>query len=392
MLKKGLNTSGKIGLCIILILLVFSTLAQNTIWLLISRFLQGGLIGVLFILGPLMISLAVPKDKLGYGFGLLSSSGYIGATSAPIISGIISQYFHWRLNFLIPIPILIIIIILLVKLNEEIDINQDPLDKVGSVLWIFGTIGILYGISIFLTIEGHIILIIGVILMVIFYFYENKIKYPLFKVSLLKNKAYVILNSIALICSLITNCTTLVISYYLYYSIGLGGALIGIILSILPTVRTIIAPITGKLADRYDARTITTIALGILAATMFLFTIINKLPIYWIIIILLLQSLGHAMCSPANNKQIITSVNKKDIKDANGLLSNLKAFAQIMGPLMFTIIFVIVTHTGIDSIDANTLIESISVLYTIFMILAIIGIILMIYLKYVPSKNKNASN
>lgn len=255
--------------------------------------------------------------------------------------------------------------------------------KKGSLLWIFGTIEILYGLANIFKPQGVISVIIGIILMIAFYKYEDRIENPLFNVSLLKNKQFNMLNIMAFIGKLVTDCTGMILTFYLAYIHNIEGAVIGLILMVLPIGQVIVAPLSGKLTDKKDPLVISIISLGLLTFTMFLFINIHELTIYGIILILLLQSIGYAMFSPANLKQIITSVNKKDVNDTSGFLSNIKTLGQVTGQIIVNIIFlIIIGNAEISSSNSVELIHSIKIIYSIFLVITIIGMIMGIYIKH----------
>lgn len=381
LLKKGLNTSGKICIGIITSLSLISVFSPNATILLISRLLQGGPIGVLYILGPILISLTMPREKLGLALGILSASGYVGLTLSPFISSFIIKELSWRFIFLLLIPLLIIEFVLLVKLKEEWEINKDPIDNIGSLLWFTGTLGIIYGISTIVEKQGIIIFIVGILLMIGFYFYEKRLSNPLFNINLIKNKKFMLSNTMATICSIITQSTPLIITYYLTYVLKIDVVNIGIILLILPIGQMIVAPISGKLSDKINPITVSTSAFAIFIVTMFLFTIINKLPFYLILTLLLLQSIGYALCYPSSNKYILTSVHKKDINDANGFLSNLRNTGHVTGTSITSIVFLIILGDhAVSSSNITQFIQSINIIYTLFTILSIVGLIIGIYI------------
>ena len=265
------------------------------------------------------------------------------------------------------------------KLNEEWEINKDSIDNIGSILWFVSSLGLLYGISTIVTKEGAICFVISIILTIVFYYYEKRRTNRLFNVELIKNKQFMLSSTMASICSIITQSTALIMTYYLSYALKIDITTIGIILLILPIGQVIVAPLSGKLSDNINPLHIIISSFGLFIVTMFLFQRIDKLPFYFTIIILLLQSIAYALCYPSSNKYIITSVDEKDINDANGFLSNLRNGGHVIGTSITSLVFLMTIGDSAINTYGSGLISGIKGTYTIFTILSIIGLILGIY-------------
>lgn len=383
LIKKGIKKSA-IKCCILsIILLIISFLALDQYTLLISRFLQGPMMGTLYILGPVIISLSIPKNKLGYALGILGSSGYIGLSLAPTLTGLIINYISWRYIFLTPIIFLLIIIILLLKNNMEYDVKQDPTDIYGSLLWIISTLLLIYGLSCY----DIILVVLSIILYIAFYLQEKRTEYPLFNVNLFKNKRFTFANINAMIMCIVTYSVSLVISYYLTYIKLMDPVIVGILLFITPICQIFISPISGKLSDKIHPTKISPIGFTVIIITMIIFTFINELPIIFLIIGLILQSVGYALFVPSNGKFIITSVPKENLNEVNSLYSNLRNIGNSLSTAIVNIIFIIIIGK-ISNASEITLLLSIKIIFIIFTIFGIIGLLLTLFNK----KNINHQN
>jgi MFS family permease len=118
---------------------------------------------------------------------------------------------------------------------------------------------------------------------------------------------------------------------YLLNSIGASPLSAGLIMAALPFWTTLVSPLSGRLADRLEARRVATIGLAIIVAGVFLYARLaeDATPV-WIIAVLSLLGAGIGLFIPANEKAAFSSVSTGDY----GMLSaTLTAFGTGSGAL-----------------------------------------------------------
>jgi EmrB/QacA subfamily drug resistance transporter len=118
---------------------------------------------------------------------------------------------------------------------------------------------------------------------------------------------------------------------YLLDSIGTSPLTAGIIMAALPFWTTVASPLSGRLADRFDARGVATTGLAIVACGVFLYARLNEeATAVWIVAVLSLVGVGVGLFIPANEKAAFSSVPTRDY----GMLSAmLTAFGTGSGAL-----------------------------------------------------------
>ena len=110
-------------------------LSSNIEFLLISRFIQGLNIAILNICVYMIIILGISENKVGQALGIVSSAGYVGMLISPTISGLITQFFGWRLVFIVLIIIFIFQLILIHFIKGEWKTDKKPIDNIGSLIF-----------------------------------------------------------------------------------------------------------------------------------------------------------------------------------------------------------------------------------------------------------------
>jgi MFS family permease len=191
--------------------------------------------------------------RRAWAFGVISGLGGIGAAAGPLLGGLITTAISWRAAFVFQAAVVVIIILLGRRITDPLPPDPTrPFDAVGAVLSGAGMFCLVFGIlqagtnNVLLT----VFLVIGVALLVAFYFYvralERKGKEPLLSTSLFKNRV----SDLALVTQniqwLILLGTSFVVSVYLqtvreYSAIRTGvvftAATVGLLISSLGAER-----------------------------------------------------------------------------------------------------------------------------------------------------------
>lgn len=164
--------------------------------LIISRILQG--LGAAFM-SPAALSIVLTKYREGHNRNVaLSVWGAVasgGAAAGVLLGGILTQYYGWRWNFFINVPISILIFIVAYKIipihdaeenNNAIDLPGAASITIGMLSLVYGlTQGPTYGWTSWSTLPFFGITIIS---LVFFYFNEKRQKHPLLPLEIFKNK------------------------------------------------------------------------------------------------------------------------------------------------------------------------------------------------------------
>jgi MFS family permease len=191
--------------------------------------------------------------RRAWAFGVISGLGGIGAAAGPLLGGLITTAISWRAAFVFQAAVVVIIILLGRRITDPLPPDPTrPFDAIGAVLSGAGMFCLVFGIlqagtnNVLLT----VFLVIGVALLVGFYFYvralERKGKEPLLSTSLFKNRV----SDLALVTQniqwLILLGTSFVVSVYLqtvreYSAIRTGvvftAATVGLLISSLGAER-----------------------------------------------------------------------------------------------------------------------------------------------------------
>jgi predicted MFS family arabinose efflux permease len=289
-----------------------------------------------------------------------------------------TQYLGWRSLFFLMIPFgLLVIALVYWKLHDEWAASRgEKFDLVGTILYSLMLFLIMYGFSGLPDISGIVMLILGVLGLLAFIRWETRIESPVFNVRLFKNITFAFSSLAALINYSATFAVTLLLSFYLQYVKDLDPQVAGLILVAQPVVMAIMAPIAGRMSDRFNARKIA--ATGMATVTLGLFTFVfldGNTPLNSIIIGLAILGLGFGLFSSPNTNVIMGSVERRFYGVASATVSTMRLIGQTMSIGIATLVFaLIIGRVQITPAQYPALLESIHLCFIIFTILCFVGI------------------
>ncbi|WP_155286662.1 MFS transporter [Lacticaseibacillus zhaodongensis] len=114
------------------------------------------------------------------------ATGGLGGSVGLIIGGLIASYFSWRIGFLINGPVGIVLFILAKKFIPRSKRARGTIDWSGAILSVLGIVAIIYGINGATYPVPTIVL--GVLLIVVFIWQEQRTAEPLMPLVLFKNR------------------------------------------------------------------------------------------------------------------------------------------------------------------------------------------------------------
>ncbi|PAV06959.1 MFS transporter [Methanosphaera cuniculi] len=339
--KYGLKLTYEIGLIVYMIGAILSGMAPDISVLIISRIIQALGSAILFVNGMALITAQLPENKRGQSIGFTVTGVYIGLALAPTISGILSQNVSWRSVFYVTIPLTLISLFLLMRIKKEWKMEEEkPIDIRGSLLYVVGIILLMYGFTRINESVGIILFILGILVLAEFIKYELKIKNPIYEIRLFKNKIYTASNIASLISYFATFVVTYILNYHFQYIHGLDPQTSGIVLVVTPVIMAIIAPISGRLSDKYPPQIITAIGMGLVTIALFILTFLDKTtPFALVLLAMILQGVGFGFFSSPNSNIIMSSVDKDDVGTASASLSTVRTIGQSFSLGLLTVVF-----------------------------------------------------
>jgi len=286
-----------------------------------------------------------PANERGKALGITVAGVYLGLSLGPVISGFLVQYFGWRSIFLSYVPLeLIIIVLTFWKLEGEwADAKGEKLDLIGSAIYGFSLIVLMYGFSMLEQMNGLWLVLISITGLVVFFRWEMRVKNPVLDMHLFKNNTVF---TFSVLAALINYSATFAVGFFLSLYLqdvkGLNPESAGLIMVSQPIVMTIFSPVAGRLSDRIEPRTVASIGMAFTALGLFLFSFLNeKTAIGYIIASLIIIGFGFALFSSPNVNAVMSSVEKKFYGVASATLGTMRLTGQMLSTGIATMILTI---------------------------------------------------
>ena len=314
--------------------------------LLFSRVLQGISGAMIFSTSVAILTSAYPPGERGKVLGLNVAVTYLGLSLGPVLGGVLTHNFGWRSIFLFTVPFgVIAIYFIITKLKFEwTEAKGEGFDYFGSII---------YGIALFCIMTGlslvkeewfaPLLIIIGIIALFLFGFYESRLKYPVLNISLFKgNKVLVFSSLAALINYSATYAVGYLLSLYLQFIKGFTSQEAGLILLIQPAIQAAFSPVSGKVSDKIEPQKVASIGMAISALGLLLFIFLDQnANLVLVVVGLVLLGFGFALFSSPNTNAIMSSVEKRFYGVTSGILGAVRLVGQTFSIGITSLIFII---------------------------------------------------
>jgi len=336
-------------------LLVFSlgsllcALAPSIFLLIFFRLVQAVGASMMMAMGPALIKSSFPREKLGGGLGMVGIATSLGLMTGPAVSGLLLRWSHWRLIFLVTVPVGLLVYFAARRLLAPVghlDAGVDAVEK--NSFDLLG--GVLYVASVVLTVLllSHATVTSGqpdrflqqvysvfavLVAWGIFIFHERRTRNPLFPVTLFKRSFFTMAMLSAMLSFTVLFFVLLLIPFYLSSVRQLPPDQVGYFMMAVPLCVFFIAPLAGRLHDAIGARIIASFGLACCLISILLLTRISVWSSgYFIVFCLSLLGFGQAMFLAPNSAAALSGVSREQ----SGITSSLLATSRNMGMLLGT--------------------------------------------------------
>lgn len=338
--------------------------------LLALRVFQGFSVALITATSMGIIAAVFANSNRGAALGLTSSSVYLGLSCGPIIGGWMTQEFGWRAVFWMPTPVMLAALLLIFTFvkGEWKSAQAESLDKLGSLLFTAWVSAFFIGMSDVEDVFHLVLLAAGIGLFFIFVKQQGNAASPLIRIRALRENRIFSRSILSSFLMYSANFPIVfLMSLYLQYIHQLSPLEAGQLVLIQTFIMMILAPIAGRLSDRYEPRYLATagcfsFALGL----AILFWIDMTTSLTYVFIGLIFLGIGFGLFSSPNNNAIIGSASKDRLSVASALLG----LSRNMGNMFSTAIVMMLMSImlGSQSIGPDNLQQLLWVIKVVFVL------------------------
>jgi EmrB/QacA subfamily drug resistance transporter len=323
-----------------------AALAPDLPTLVFGRLVQGISGAFLMAVAPALLTAAVPPDRRGRSFGLLSTATYLGLTLGPPLGGALIHALGWRALF----GAMSAVGLLLFGMGHAW-LPHPPAratrftDLPGALVMVLGFPFVIVAVS-----RGYAwgwtspltlgVLLTGLASFVLFVVLEARRDDALVDLRLFRDRAFAGSAVAALFNYVAIFISSLLLSYFLQESLGLAPSRAGLVLSTQPIVMAVVAYQAGKLSDRIGTRGLAVGGMLVLAAGLLGMSFVDAAssPLAvgaWYA----LCGLGIGTFISPNTATLMGSAPRHQQGVAGGIMSLARTFGMLLGIAAGTTLF-----------------------------------------------------
>ena len=323
-------------------------LAPSLLFLILARLFQGIGGALIFSVNVAMITSTFPDNERGLALGLNAVVVSLGVAAGPTIGGIITQYLTWRWIFYVNVPISILVLLAGFHFYREQHpqhVRHERFDPLGAVTLAIGlamltlslSFGQEWGWFSFATLGT---LAIGVIMLGVAVYVESHVTYPIVNLKLLVNRVFAFANISFILCMMALFAPGFLLPFYFEQLRGFSIIQTGLLLTPLPLMLAVVAPLSGTLADRIGSRWLSPIGLAIACFGLFLLSQLNVQSSIWDIAWrLAVIGIGQGLFQSPNTRTLMSAAPHNAQGEASGLLATGRVFGQSLSVALTGTVF-----------------------------------------------------
>ncbi|MBC6462680.1 MFS transporter, partial [Actinomadura sp. HBU206391] len=291
---------------------------------------------------------AFPPERRGMAMGIWGSVSGVAVAAGPVVGGLITEGLSWPWIFWLNVPFGLAAAILTALLLRESHGPRPKLDLIGLALASLGLFGLVWGLvrapaAGWASAEVLGTLVASPLLLAAFLAWEHRAPQPMMPLSYFRNRAFTIANVVAFFQHFALIGSLFILSQL--FQIGLGDSPMDAGLHLLPwtLMPLLVAPIVGRLSDRFGNRPFMTNGLLLQGAALIWIAAVAATDVAYSTLIppLILGGVGITMSIPTVINSVFGSVPPKDIGVASGANAAVREVGAVFGVVFLSVIFTV---------------------------------------------------
>lgn len=309
-----------------------------TLWLLVAaRAAQGLGAAAMMALTMAFVGETVPKARTGSAMGLLGTMSAVGTALGPSMGGVLIAGFGWRALFFVNVPLGLLALFLAYRhlpQDRQAGAGQSGragFDAVGTLLLALTLAA--YALAVTLGRGNFGVLNIALLSAAalgagLFVFAEARVASPLVRLAMFRDPVLSASLAMNALVATVMMATLVVGPFYLSRALGLGTALVGLVLAAGPVMAALSGVPAGRLVDRLGApRTAIAGLAAMVAGSVALSLLPGLFGLAGYIAAIAVLTPGYQLFQAANNTAVMAEV----APDRRGVVSGLLSLSRNLG-------------------------------------------------------------
>ncbi len=341
---RGAARVYRIGVLGFIIGSLLCALSRSLPVLIAARALQGlGASGIM-ALTPAILREIFPRAQLGRALGINSLVVATASAAGPTVGGLLLAIAPWPVLFAINVPFGIANVALNRALPVEARRSSGGLDIPSVLTSALGFSFTIWGLDGFAHSEAGwwiaLRVVIGLASAAYFVRRQFVLPRPLIALDLFRIPAFATASATSYGCFTAQGLAFVALPFFFQISLGRTPLESGLLLTSWPVATAFVAPLAGRLSDRFSVGILATAGVGLFAVGLALYALMPANPsTLQIVLHGIVCGLGFGFFQSPNNRELIGSASREKTASASGILAAMRVSGQTVGAALVAIIF-----------------------------------------------------
>ncbi len=340
---RGATRVYRAGVVTFVVASLLCALARSLPMLIGARVLQGLGAASIMAIAPAILRDIFPRRQLGRALGINALVIATSSAAGPTLGGMILAIAHWSWLFALNVPLGLSNIAINRALPNDtpqpgrLDLPSVAVSALGFTLAIWGLDGFTRGES---AASIGVRLGIGIAALAWFARRQFTLPVPMIALDLFRISAFATSAGASWLTFTSQGLAYVTLPFYFQEALGRTPLQSGLLLTAWPLSIALVAPIAGRLSDRYPAGILATIGLAVYASGLaFYATLPPHATTLAIVVRGVVCGIGFGCFQSPNNREFIGSAPREKTASASGLLAVVRVSGQTLGVTLVAIVF-----------------------------------------------------
>jgi EmrB/QacA subfamily drug resistance transporter len=238
-----------------------------------------------------IITATFPPRQRGTAIGIWAGVSALALAIGPLVGGLLTEHLNWNWIFFINVPIGVLAVLAArLFITESRDsAHEQRLDLPGLITSAIGLFALTYGL---IETNEHAwtsplvlsMLAVAAVSLVAFVLLETHQRLPMLDLSLFRNPTFAGANTVMLLVGLAMFGVFFFNSLFIQNILGYSAVRTGATFLPMTVMIVLVAPVAGRLADRYGARWLMGLGLTLVSYSLLLFGRLDATSSFWSIL------------------------------------------------------------------------------------------------------------
>ena len=319
-------------------------LAPSLSWLVAARVVQGLCGACMSTIVPALLRMVFPPHMGGRAISLLALTVALSTAAGPSVAAVILTLGDWRWLFAINLPIGLVALGASYRFLPRTPGAERRIDVPGALLNAATLALIIIGLG-HIGEAGHhgvaaLQIALGLIVAVVLVRHQRSRQTPLLPLDLMRVPVLALSSLTSVACYMAQTLAYVGMPFLLQHTFARSEAATGLLITPWPLVIVFIAPLAGRLSDRFDSARMSALGLGVfavgLASLAWLPADASDWGIAWRMVIC---GVGFGFFQTPNNRIIMMGAPRERSGAASGLMTMARTVGMTLGAAVVALLF-----------------------------------------------------